>query len=166
MVVSIEWARWGESKENEGKSVRQRVLNDDWWWEDYRYLVMFMNQCHYCRGPLICIQILVLLDIFVRPFTTCWAKLELPFLRETIHYYSLLSRFNKSFNGGGRRWPLHMVNYVVNPKWSFTHTLSVSVVYIFPRPFLGSMPYMISTRKLCSGKILKDFTPIVLTTND
>ena len=88
MVVSIEWARWGESKENEGKSVRKRVLNDDWLWEDCRYLVMFMNQCHYCRGHLICIQILILLEIFVRHLTIGWAKLELPFLRETIHYYS------------------------------------------------------------------------------
>jgi hypothetical protein len=41
-VISSEWSTWGESKTDQGKKVRQMLLNDDWW-VDVKYIVSFTS---------------------------------------------------------------------------------------------------------------------------
>ncbi|KAH9293455.1 hypothetical protein KI387_041340, partial [Taxus chinensis] len=116
MMVNQEWGRWPEANTSEGKGVKQKILDDDWW-TTVRYVCSFIS-------PVVGV---------IRYVDT-----DSPSLGEIYETFdSMLGQMKQAIHSRDptlgfyeehirpivtRRWntmntPLHMAAYALNPKW-------------------------------------------------
>ena len=115
IVISSEWTAWGESKIDQGKKVRQMLLNDDWW-VDVRYIVSFTSPIveliRYADSDSPCLgEIYESIDSMIGKIKST--------IRERDPSLELFNELQKLIE---KRWnkmntPLHMAAYALNPKW-------------------------------------------------
>jgi len=114
-VISAEWSTWGESRTDQGKKVRNMLLDDDWW-ANVKYIVSFtapiVELIRYADSDSPCLgEIYESIDSMIGKIKSI--------IRQKDPSLELFNELQKLIE---KRWnklntPLHMAAYALNPKW-------------------------------------------------
>jgi len=115
IVISSEWSTWWESKRDQGKKIRQMILNEEWWL-DVKYIVSFTY-------PIV--ELIRYADSDSANLGEIYESIDsmIGHVKSIVRQRDpSLESFNEIQKLIEKRWnrmntPLHMVAYALNPKW-------------------------------------------------